>query len=61
MSRKTFDKRNVRKLTKVGGGKTYSLTLPIDMVRRLGWREKQKLVVDFDEGGKKLIVRDWKK
>ncbi len=31
------NERNIRKLSKVGGGATYSITLPIEGVRKLGW------------------------
>lgn len=35
---------NVRKLTKVGE-RSIAVTLPIEIVRELKWREKQKVVV----------------
>ncbi len=50
------DKRNIRKLTKVGG-KSYAITLPIEIVRELGWREHQKLVIE--KKGAQLVVKDW--
>ena len=58
MSNKAKDEKNVRKLTKLGG-KSIGLTLPIDMVRELGWREKQKVVVKRVRGG--VMIKDWKK
>lgn len=57
MAKQTVDK-SVRKLTKLGG-KSIGLTLPIELVRELGWREKQKVVVRRVRGG--VIIRDWKK
>jgi antitoxin component of MazEF toxin-antitoxin module len=54
--KKTGDNR-VRKLTKQGGA-SVGLTLPIDVVRELGWREKQKVVVTRVRGG--LMIRDWR-
>jgi hypothetical protein len=51
-------KKNIRSLTKVAG-RSFGLTLPIDLVRSLGWRPRQKLTVT--PKGKKLIVKDWKK
>lgn len=54
-------KKEIRKLTKVGGGSTYSITLPIDDIRELGWQKKQKVVVEFDKDRKRFIVKDWKK
>ena len=50
--------KNVRKLTKLGG-KSIGLTLPIELVRELGWKEKQRVIVKRTHGG--IIIRDWKK
>jgi antitoxin component of MazEF toxin-antitoxin module len=50
--------KNTRKLYKVGG-KSIGLTLPIDLVRKIGWREKQKVTVKRVRGG--ILVKDWKK
>lgn len=48
---------NIRKLTKIGR-KSIGLTLPIEVVRKLGWKERQKVVVKKIKGG--LQIRDWK-
>ena len=50
----------IRKLIKTGRGKSFSLTLPISFIRKLKWREHQKLVVVLDKRGKKIIIKDWK-
>lgn len=50
--------QNIRKLTKLGG-KSLAVTLPIEVVEKLGWREKQKVKVI--QKGKHLIIKDWKK
>lgn len=52
------EKRNIRSLTKVAG-RSFGITFPIELIRKLGWRAKQKLTVT--PKGKKLIVKDWKK
>jgi hypothetical protein len=57
MNRKSKEK-NIRKLTKMGKT-SLGLSLPIDLVAGLGWREKQRVVVT--RKGSKLIVSDWKK
>ncbi len=31
---------NIRKLTRMGGGRSIGVTLPIEMVKELKWREK---------------------
>jgi bifunctional DNA-binding transcriptional regulator/antitoxin component of YhaV-PrlF toxin-antitoxin module len=59
MAQRPFEERNIRKLTKTGRGRTMSVTLPIELVRELGWREKQKVVVT--KRGEKLMIEDWKK
>lgn len=58
MANKAKDEKDVRKLTKVGG-KSIAVTLPIELVRELGWREKQKVVVSRVRGG--ILIKDWKK
>ena len=58
-TRRKLEERNIRKITKMAGGSSYGITLPIEMVRKLGWREKQKVVVK--QRGKKLIIQDWEK
>jgi bifunctional DNA-binding transcriptional regulator/antitoxin component of YhaV-PrlF toxin-antitoxin module len=56
--KKAISDKSVRRLTKLGG-KSIGLTLPIELVRELGWREKQKVVVIRVRGG--VVIRDWKK
>lgn len=54
-----MENKNIRKISKVGGGKSFSVIIPIEMIRELKWREKQKVV--FRKSGKKIIIEDWKK
>ncbi|MDZ4228536.1 MAG: hypothetical protein U1E54_04800 [Candidatus Levybacteria bacterium] len=54
----TRKKKNISSLTKIAG-KSFGITFPIDLIRKLGWRGRQKLTVT--PKGKKLIVKDWKK
>jgi len=58
MARQKIENRNIRKLTRIGNGNSICLTLPIEYVRELGWKDKQKVVVA--KHGKKLIIEDWK-
>ena len=58
MGRKSLENRNVRKLTKTGGGKSISVTLPIEYIRELKWKDRQKVIVKKKD--KTLIVSDWK-
>ncbi len=57
MPRRRIENRNIRKLSKSGGGVSISLTLPIEIVRELKWRDNQKVVVK--KVGKKIIIEDW--
>lgn len=50
-------KNNIRKLTKVSGH-SISVTLPIEMVRDLGWKERQRVKVAKIKGG--LVIRDYR-
>ncbi|PIR68125.1 hypothetical protein COU49_03035 [Candidatus Nomurabacteria bacterium CG10_big_fil_rev_8_21_14_0_10_35_16] len=47
---------NIRKITRVGKT-SLAVTLPKDLVRKLEWKEKQKVVVKLH--GKKIIINDW--
>lgn len=58
MANKASGEKNIRKLTKLGG-KSIGVTLPIEIVRELGWQEKQKVVVKRISGG--VQIKDWKK
>ena len=55
---KRSDKKNIRKLTKPGGH-SIGVTIPIDIVRKLNWKERQKVVVNLR--GKKIVIEDWQK
>jgi len=48
----------VRKITKTGNY-TYYVTIPKTLIDELGWKERQKVVVERD--GKTIVIRDWKK
>jgi len=49
---------SIRKLTKLGR-KSIGLTLPIELVRELGWRKRQKVKVKVERRG--VIISDWRK
>jgi antitoxin component of MazEF toxin-antitoxin module len=46
----------VRKLSKVGKY-SYAVTIPKDLIKKLGWKERQKLVVKLS--GRGLNIKDW--
>jgi len=60
MADKKEKDKNIRKLTRMGAkGTSMGLTLPIGIVKKLGWRERQKVVVKLR--GKEIIIKDWQK
>jgi len=58
MGRRKKENYNVRSLGKNGSG-GISVTLPIEEVRKLRWRSKQKVVIT--RKGSTLTIKDWKK
>jgi antitoxin component of MazEF toxin-antitoxin module len=50
--------QNNRTLQKNNTG-TYSVTVPIELVRQLKWQTGQKLVLE--KRGKTIVIADWKK
>ena len=58
MSVRKQEERNIRKITRVGKT-SLAVTLPVEIVRALGWREKQKVIVKKVRGG--MLIKDWKK
>ena len=58
MSVRKMEDKNIRKLAKIGK-QSIGLTLPIEVVRELKWKEKQKVVVKRVRGG--VLIKDWKK
>ena len=58
MARKPLGSEHIRKVTKSGAG-SYYVTLPIELVRELKWREHQKVVVE--KWGDGVRVKDREK
>ena len=58
MARRNIEERHIRSLNKTGGGKSYIITIPIEHIRKLGWRSKQKLTVKRYGDG--ILIQDWK-
>jgi hypothetical protein len=58
MPNKSYKDKDIRKLTRVGKA-SFCVTLPVEYVGKLGWKEKQKLKVILK--GRSLMIRDWKK
>jgi len=58
MTRRKMEDRNIRSLTKVSGGTSYAVIIPVEYIRKLKWRSKQKLEVKLYRN--RLIISDWK-
>jgi len=58
MAKRAQNESSIRKLTKLGK-KSLAVTIPIEIIREFGWKERQKLIVK--KFGQKVIVEDWKK
>lgn len=56
MAIRKLEDKNIRKILK--SGDSYAITIPIEILDKLKWREKQKVVVKMK--GKSIIIRDWK-
>ena len=57
MSRRTIPEENVRNIQK--SKRSYYVILPIQIVRDLKWRERQKVVVE--RHGREITIKDWEK
>ncbi|MDZ7724644.1 MAG: AbrB/MazE/SpoVT family DNA-binding domain-containing protein [candidate division KSB1 bacterium] len=49
-------REKIRKLTRTSKY-SYYITIPKAYIDKLGWRERQKVVVELE--GETLVVRDW--
>ena len=55
--KRRIEDRNTRKLYKHSA--SYALTLPIEIIRELGWQENQKVVIKKKGNG--IYIEDWEK
>jgi antitoxin component of MazEF toxin-antitoxin module len=58
MPNTSYKNKDIRKLTRVGKA-SFAVTLPVEYVAKLKWKEKQKLKVVLK--GRTILIRDWKK
>ena len=58
MKRRGSKREQTRKISKTGSYTDY-VTIPKAILRELGWRERQRVVVK--RKGKSVVIRDWKK
>jgi antitoxin component of MazEF toxin-antitoxin module len=56
MANKKESEKNIRKLTRVGKT-SLCVTIPVEMVAKLNWKERQKVVLNLR--GSKITIEDW--
>ncbi|MFC1700654.1 hypothetical protein ACFLZ0_00690 [Patescibacteria group bacterium] len=61
MARRKLGERNIRKLTKIASGSSIGITLPIEVIRRFKWKERQKLKLEVNNRNHSILIKDWKK
>lgn len=54
--RRKLKEKNTRKILK--SGDSYAVTIPIEIINKLGWRQKQRVVVK--KSGQGVKITDWK-
>jgi bifunctional DNA-binding transcriptional regulator/antitoxin component of YhaV-PrlF toxin-antitoxin module len=57
MARRKLEENNIRTLSTVGGS-SYAITIPVEYIRKLKWKKKQKLDLRIYQD--RIIIRDWK-
>ncbi|MDO8408238.1 MAG: hypothetical protein Q7S95_03325 [bacterium] len=57
--RRKSGEENVRSLTKTGGGRSYTVSLPVATIRAFGWQERQKLTLVINPRRKTILIKDW--
>jgi len=57
MARNKLEEEHIRKLSKTGGS-SYAVTIPKAFIRKLKWKEKQKLELKLYKD--RIIIRDLK-
>ena len=57
MAMRKLKNKQIRNIQKSGG--TYYITIPIEIIRNMSWRERQKVEVK-QYGKNKILISDWK-
>jgi len=57
MPNRKFSQRNTRKITR--SGTSLNVSIPVEFLKKLNWKEKQKVIVKKVHGG--VLIKDWKK
>lgn len=54
-----MEDQNVRSLVKSSGGRSYAISLPIEVIRAFRWEKRQKLQLKIDSVRKRITISDW--
>lgn len=57
MTRRKTEDNYIRSLTKIASGSSYGITIPMEYIKKLKWKSKQKLEVKLNRD--RIIIRDW--
>ena len=52
---------SIRKISRVGRAKSFSVVIPVEIIRSLGWKEKQRVVVKRVARGISIVDAKTKK
>ncbi len=58
MANRSYEERAIRSLTRNSAG-SYLVSLPIEYIKKLKWKSKQKVVVKLFSDT--IVIKDWKK
>lgn len=58
MGVRALNKRHIRSLQKSRG--LYLVSIPVELIRAFGWKERQKVEV-LKIGRQRILIKDWKK
>ena len=59
MARRKREDYKVRSLNKVSNGKSYSITLPLEVIRLFRWQKRQKLQLKINGKRKTKTIGNW--
>ena len=57
MTRRKSGENQIRSLRKISGGTSYGITIPMEYIRKLNWKARQKIEVKLYKD--RIIIRDW--
>lgn len=59
MTRRKLKEKNIRKVQK--SHNTYYVSIPLEIVKEMKLKEREKVIFQHDKKNKRIIIKDWKK